>query len=726
MKFSVDARTILRLGRDSIRDHTTAVLELVKNSYDAGAKVVEIEIFSKPTKKLLRIADNGSGMTDKEIEDHWLRIGFSRKTTERFSDNRRRRTGEKGIGRISADRLGSQLDLLTKPKSEQPHGLRVNWDEFDVEGKNLEKIEIPKIDASDIKLPHEDGHTSKTGTELRISGLRQTWKERDVETLYSELSLLISPFQTLSDFKIFLESDIWKKGRIAVSSQFPSQAQLEFKGKFDGNTLSYDISQRSKRTKKETYDCKINWKELVQLIGEKYSDDTEMKLGHVEIRLLFFVQQTEVLGTKGFSLSDLRAFLQKNAGVRIYRDLVRVKPYGDPQDPHGDWLGLGERRSGDPAGVGRPTYKIGPNQLVGAFFIGRDTNPHIIDSSSREGLVHASAYYELRQLALGCIRLLESYRHKSYKAEKERSPSETAKESVGQVSSRLSSLQQELRTLKDGMPSLDRNLARSFDRFLDETAAISKTVAATEKSIEELIGQSALYRGLATIGIASAVFGHETQSAIDEFKLATAATQAQLKANPPRVPIALKELEKALKYSGRVAAWGAFALARLQYEKRKRRERDIKSLFEELLQYIKPAFESANIELVPNLTAIRTKIFEMDVEAILLNLLTNAYHACQQVQRTRQVQVTMTAGKQENRNGYFITVSDTGPGVADEYRQKIWEPLFSTKMDRNGKQVGTGLGLTIVKSIVEDMHGTHTVDRDPTLKGARFQIWLPS
>jgi signal transduction histidine kinase len=86
----------------------------------------------------------------------------------------------------------------------------------------------------------------------------------------------------------------------------------------------------------------------------------------------------------------------------------------------------------------------------------------------------------------------------------------------------------------------------------------------------------------------------------------------------------------------------------------------------------------------------------------------------------------MTVGKHESRSGYFITVSDTGPGVADEYRQKIWEPLFSTKMDRNGKQVGTGLGLTIVKSIIEDMHGTYIVDRDPTLKGARFKIWLPT
>jgi hypothetical protein len=722
MKFSVDARTILRLGRDSIRDHTTAVLELVKNSYDAGASVVEIEIFSNPPNQMLRVADNGSGMSTTELQSNWLRIGFSRKATDRFSENKRRRTGEKGIGRISADRLGSRLQLLTRPASAKPHGLSVNWDEFDIDGKTIDSIDVPSIDASDIKLPIEDGRRAKSGTELRITELRQTWTDIDVEALYSELSLLISPFRTLSDFRVFLNSDAWKKGRVRVSSQFPEHAQLEFKGTFDGNLLSYDISQRAKKKRVERLDRKISWNELVQLIGEQPGDDT-VPLGRVEIRLLFFVQQAEVLGVKGFSLSELRTFLQNNAGVRIYRDLVRVKPYGDPKDPQGDWLGLAERRSGDPAGVGRKTYKVGLNQLVGAIFVGRDSNPGIIDSSSREGLVRGTEFYKLRKLVLGSIRLLESYRHESYKAEKNRSAGDAAKEAVGQASSRLSNLQQELRAIKGELPP---NLSRSLDRALNETAAISKTVAFTEKSIEELIGQSSLYRGLATIGIASAVFGHETQSAIDEFKMATGAAQAQLRADPPRVPVALKELDKALKYSTRVAAWGAFALARIQYEKRKKRERDLKGLFEDLVQHIAPAFESANIQFIPELASVRTKIFEMDLEAILLNLLTNAYHACQQVARARQVKIVMSLEKVDGRAGYYIAVSDSGPGVAEEYLQKVWEPLFSTKMDRNGKQVGTGLGLTIVKSIADELKGSVSVERDSVLKGARFKVWLPS
>ena len=79
-KFTIDARVILQLGRDSIKDHTTALIELIKNSYDADAKLVEIEIYSKETNDLIRVADNGFGMTEKELENNWLRIGYSEKS----------------------------------------------------------------------------------------------------------------------------------------------------------------------------------------------------------------------------------------------------------------------------------------------------------------------------------------------------------------------------------------------------------------------------------------------------------------------------------------------------------------------------------------------------------------------------------------------------------------------------------------------------------------------
>src|SRR5436305_295259 len=102
--FSIDARAMLTWGRESIKDHTTAVLELVKNSYDASATVVEVQIHTglfADGGPYIRIADDGIGMSSADLTDHWLRLGFSAKRQERFTSRGRRKTGEKGVGRIS-------------------------------------------------------------------------------------------------------------------------------------------------------------------------------------------------------------------------------------------------------------------------------------------------------------------------------------------------------------------------------------------------------------------------------------------------------------------------------------------------------------------------------------------------------------------------------------------------------------------------------------------------
>src|SRR5260370_26114849 len=117
--FTVDARAMLTWGRDSIKDHTTAVLELVKNSYDAGATIVEVSILAaseKPEERRIRISDNGVGMTARNLEDNWLRIGFSEKLTHKKAKFERRNTAEKGDGRVSADRLRHHFAFKNTPE----------------------------------------------------------------------------------------------------------------------------------------------------------------------------------------------------------------------------------------------------------------------------------------------------------------------------------------------------------------------------------------------------------------------------------------------------------------------------------------------------------------------------------------------------------------------------------------------------------------------------------
>jgi signal transduction histidine kinase len=108
-------------------------------------------------------------------------------------------------------------------------------------------------------------------------------------------------------------------------------------------------------------------------------------------------------------------------------------------------------------------------------------------------------------------------------------------------------------------------------------------------------------------------------------------------------------------------------------------------------------------------------------------LLTNAYTATLLKPGDRIILITVEKEDNLNRAGFYISVADTGPGIAKEFEHRIFEPLFSTKSigTTNSKSVGTGLGLTIVKSITEELNGEISFDKDPVLGGARFKIWLP-
>jgi len=104
-RFTVDAARCCRSSR-SIKDHITAVIELVKNSYDANASVVVIDLAvsaGEPSVHSIRITDNGCGMDEDQIENNWLRIGFSEKLADRIVKGRRK-LGEKGVGRLLRDR----------------------------------------------------------------------------------------------------------------------------------------------------------------------------------------------------------------------------------------------------------------------------------------------------------------------------------------------------------------------------------------------------------------------------------------------------------------------------------------------------------------------------------------------------------------------------------------------------------------------------------------------
>ena len=434
-QFTVAASAVLALGRDSIKDHTTAVVELVKNSYDADARIVELDLLTKAEQNgLIRIADTGTGMSEMEVEHNWLHIGYSEKrnktTTAVFN---RRKTGEKGIGRLSADRLGSLLELRTKATGKSPFGLRVDWSAFENRRGDVSKVRIPVLPEGKDSTPNlpklRKSATLSTGTELKINNLRQTWTTEDIDRLHMELSLLIPPYiGKSSEFQLKFTNDIAPEYNGTIKPGTSEKALIEFKGDLLANgDLHYTLNFLPKKSNiRKTTRHRTSWRQMWAESTDK-PEINESLIGPVHIRLSFFVQNQEFLAAANLSQTQLREFLKRNAGIRIYRDEIKVKPYGDPTRSEGDWLGLNDRRNRDPAGAGRSTFKLGANQVVGVIFISRDKNPNLVDSSSREGLIDSDALRQLETVAMKCVNHIETLHHTIHLADQDDPSTKAAK-----------------------------------------------------------------------------------------------------------------------------------------------------------------------------------------------------------------------------------------------------------------------------------------------------------
>lgn len=705
--FSVDARTILQLGRDSIKNPTTAVVELVKNGYDADATVVNVNI----KEDQIKIADNGLGMNIGTIRDNWLRIGYSDKKLHTLSPKHRRKTGEKGIGRISADRLGSKLTLISKTKDSKAVKLTLNWDDFDVDGTDL--VQIP------IHIEELDQFTDfKIGTEITIKGLRQSWEGADIERLYIELSALVSPFAKTDELQINFSNHILPEYNRAVTTSYDDAAELRIEASYieGGKFLSYTITDTSEANKKMTSKT-IGVNQLTQhSLGSKID---EFACGSADLKILFFSRSSNALKTKGLSPTSLRKFLDINAGIKIYRDNISVKPFGFYKEPGGDWLGLAQRKERDPAGLNRPTYKVSSYQLVGAVSVGRDTNPWLTDGASREGLVENEAFNGLRNLTTSCVYLLEQYRHRqAIEAKKVKQKNQSAVEKAEAIKQEFQDLTTELSGFS-ASKTLDVTTKQQIERVIE------KVEDATDY-INDILDENRVFRGLATIGISMAVFGHETQSTISRLKSqVNSAYNALVLKDPVDLDRAIKRLIEASDSASHVAKWGEFALARVRKDKRTRRVTEINKVVIDLLNEISDVFTNSNITVEQDIDKITSRAFAMDIESILLNLLTNAY-AFAGNSDTKTVRVELKPQITEGKQGFILQVSDSGPGVEESMVNTIWEPLVSTKKDRFGYDAGTGLGLAIVSSTASELGGDYWVVRDPILKGARFTVWLPT
>lgn len=750
--FGVAARVAMQLGRESISNSIVAISELVKNAYDADAERVQIRFAGLGgTQPLLVIEDDGNGMSQLQLRQRWMVIGTSNKLhSARSSKKKRAFTGEKGLGRLGLDRLSEQTVVRTfSAEEERGTELLIDWSKYEVSDQRLESIkhELYSI-AKDVEDPiTQSKRTFQKGTQLVLYGLKDRWTQAFVKDLKKELTLLVSPFARLDDFSIEIQSGMnWDEIDGQVGSEYMLQAaEWKLESQIDQNgQVSHFMS--SPRYPETTFKLPLTpWKNRFPKAGREYP-----LCGSLRFEMYFFLRKSTTLADLSLSKTQINNFLDANQGIRIYRDGFRVKPYGEP-DGTGDWINLSYRRQQHAGGVRSASlggWRVGYNQVVGAVFITRENNPALIDQTNRENLIEGPVFADLKMFALDAVRFFEYYRQKFEKARDEASKLEQATQKAESSSNASTSAVEDLKSAAVQVKELVVEAERAgtplhssdLEMLLDKVKTVSETVAQAQKANQELVKvtkekqaeyqrQKDTLANLASLGILAASFGHETLGAANV--VATNAIQLQQNMSKGLFMVTLPvramvedNLEFILSDAQNIKAFAEFTLGNITRDKRQRRAISLDETIKKVFRYFGTTLSEKNIRVVLNLPKTVSPIlaFQIDWESIFVNFITNAVWALDNTPaETKKIRVEMN----EEDGMLKITFADSGCGIAVGTEEQIFFPTFSTKRNDKGQIIGTGMGLAIVKDLVESYHGgTIHVESPCDLGGAQFHIQL--
>lgn len=404
------------LGDQLITDEVAAVSELVKNSYDADAKVVEVHIensFNPDTGKI-RIIDWGNGMDLQTIEKGWLEIATISKSRapgekQRLSPIFKRSIlGEKGLGRLSVHKLGLVTEIVSRARSEEDKivdkevVLKLDWVMFEDTQKFLEQIPVDLYERSpEVFVGVDDEGQPNHGTQIIITKLKRAWTTDMLRELYLKSQVISSPISGTRGFRVdpdFKELDL-KKEELVDYVEIAKSSIYSFKGNVSSVgelAYTYQFSHPNhpelKRTENKTTGI---------LDPENFPERRNPRCGPFALTLYSWELTTE---DKRLVFGDAKFFrdvVEPNTGVKVYRDGFRVLPYGDEDN---DWLGLDQRRTR------RFALHVSRNQVIGFVDIKTEDNPWLIDKSDREGLIDNDQYRDFYNLVLNAFQVFENLR----------------------------------------------------------------------------------------------------------------------------------------------------------------------------------------------------------------------------------------------------------------------------------------------------------------------------
>lgn len=748
--FTVSARTARLIGQENFANAEGAIIELVKNSYDADASVCIIIV--DPVSNSIRILDNGDGMTDSTIRTHWMTIGTDDKKIN-FKTKSRVKTGAKGIGRFALDRLGKSSVMVTKTLESESLIWDVDWNQFDSKGAVISDIkatlqignsdfygEIIEIqNFSGLKTPIIDHWKEESGTLISIDDLKDTWDDKAIKSLYSNLEILLPPLET-SIFEVFLYSTLevnnygkvfptscddydYKVTAIVTEDQsvkiniyrnelnFGDLKRIGFFEKSKLNQPQYQL----KAFEDGFFEYSTKLESLIAGYKDIDKNDNLSKIGAFLFSFYFMKrgggqekdEDITKYPYKVVNYSQRSNWLNKFGGIKIFRDNFRVRPYGETKSSSFDWLDLGKRALSNPT-VTRPGYRVRPQQVYGVVNISRIDNINFEDKSSREGLQENDAFSLFKEIIKSIVEIFEQDRNQIMMTLKKIYDENNKKR----------------KAQEDAENIIKKNNATNSATTLAEENAEKETlisaIEAYKEDIEDLQDEQKILRVLASAGLIVTSFAHEFRNHTDSIlprtnelkQVLTEVIDIEKLKHLPDFFNPYTMLSDMRKQDERLKSWLDFSISSVRKDKRTRRTINMVKYIEELERIWESLLSRRNIKLTIDkwkFTEVNFNGHEIDLDGIFNNLITNSVDAYKRKDAgdVREIKLSFSFSVLDS-SGISVIYEDSGPGLLEEITEpnKIFQPFFTTKRDdKTGEKIGTGLGMWIVKSTIDEYNG---------------------
>lgn len=696
-----DLDTIRRIILSRIEQKAPATAKqgfrnMIIEAEDDPEEFSQILAFAYQEYNWIKVQDCGHGMTAQELNDIFLTIGTRSRRNEKidkygtFIDPGRTILGDKGVGRLSAMRLGDQMIVTTSRAGEvYQNVLEIDWRRFSHESSDM----IEDINILPFRGERKE-RRSNQGTTILIRSLRSDWDERVFgHMVEDQFKRIVDPFPLSRSqpgwrdpnelFRLRFNGKRFEVPQIPVWLLEQAHAVVTAHYEIDDGTprLFGDIEYRL-RGKEEQFE--LNEADLISIADPiadrkiRTSPNTLRTLGPFSVTFYWYnrrlLKEVPNIGKR----EEIKTMVNSWAGgLMVFRDFFRINPYGGQDD---DWLEL------DKKALAARAYKVNRSQIIGQVNLS-SRNFKLIEQTNREGLVDN----EYKQILVGILRsiLITEFRNFIERVDKERriidesttdDLEQRIEEATTEIDAKILEIRQEVPEQTEALNEL-RQLTINLSRLIDQAKMMAK----------EYEDDRSKFVYLAGIGLMVEFVLHEigrtTTRALDAMDSINVSQLGRIGS------AALRTLRDQLDtLRRRVDTLDPLSTSRRQTKQLF----DIRKLVLQVLDGRAQQFVRHGVEVSHDLPKHPYKIKAVKgmVLQILENILENSIYWLKVESRRRkrfEPRIDITIDKRSGQ----IVLRDNGPGVSPARAEEIFEPFVTSKPPGQGK----GLGLYISREM---------------------------